>query len=55
MKFSSIFFATSASIFEVYLKDTNKQVRNMKFSSIFFATSASIFEVYLKDTNIQAK
>ena len=55
MKFASIFFATSVSIFEVYLKDTNKRVRNMKFSSIFFATSASIFEVYLKDTNIQAK
>ena len=51
MKFTSIFFTTSASIFEFYLKDTNKRVINMKFTSIFFTMSASIFEFYLKDTN----
>ena len=52
MKFTSIFFTASASIFEVYLKDTYKRARNMKFTSIFFTASASIFEVYLKDTYI---
>ena len=26
MKFTSIFFATSVSILEIYLKDTNKRV-----------------------------
>ena len=30
MKLASIFFKASASIFEVYLRDTNKRARNMK-------------------------
>ena len=38
-------FIESESIFEVYLKDTNKRARNMKFTSIFFKASA----VYLRD------
>ena len=42
MKFTSIFFKTNESILEGYLKDTNKQVRNMKFTSIFFKTNESI-------------
>ena len=44
MKFTSIFFKTNESILEGYLKDTNKQVRNMKFTSIFFKTNESILE-----------
>ena len=52
MKFTSIFFTASASIFEIYLNNTNKRARNMKFTSIFFTASASIFEIYLNDTVI---
>ena len=55
MKFTSIFFTASASIFEIYLNDTNKRARNMKFTSIFFTASASIFEIYLNDTNKRAR
>ena len=36
MKFTSIFFTASASIFEFYLKDTNKRARNMKFALLFY-------------------
>ena len=35
MKFTSIFFTASASIFEIYLNDTNKRARNMKFTQYF--------------------
>ena len=55
MKLVSIFFKTSASIFTIYRKDTNKRVRNMKLVSIFFKTSASIFTIYRKDSNKHAK
>jgi hypothetical protein len=36
MKLASIFFKASASILEIYLKDTNKQARKDEVSSIFF-------------------
>ncbi len=31
MKFTSIFFTANESIFEIYLRDTNKGARNMKY------------------------
>ena len=42
MKFTSIFFTASASIFEVQLKDNNKRARNIKLAWIFFIASESI-------------
>ena len=50
MKFTSIFFTASAKYLRVYLKDTNKQARNMKFTSIFFTASAKYLRVYLKES-----
>ena len=57
MKFTSIFFTASASIFcDEVTKDTNKRARNMKFTSIFFTASASIFcDEVTKDTNNSLK
>ena len=40
----NIFHSECAIIFEIYLKDTKKRVRNMKFASIFF--TASTFQVF---------
>ena len=48
MKFTSIFFTASVSIFEIYLKYYNKRARNMKLVSIIFTASVSIVEIYLK-------
>ena len=48
MKFTSIFFTASISIFAIHRKYTQKQARNMKFASIFFTTSVSIFAIYRK-------
>ena len=52
MKFTSIFFTASESIFAIYCKDTNKRAINMKFTSIFFTANESIFAIYCKDTKI---
>ena len=55
MKFTSIFFTASVSIFAICRTDTNKRARNMKFTSIFFTASAGIFAIYRTDTNKRAK
>ena len=50
-----IFFTASESIFEVYLKYTNKRAINNKFTWLFLTASESIFEVYLKYLNKRAR
>ena len=50
MKFTSIFFTTSESIFENYLKDTNKRVINIKFTSIFLWFVHKICKICISDT-----
>ena len=54
MKLASIFFAASANILAIYLRDTNKRARNMKLASIIFAASANILAIYFRDTNKRA-
>ena len=54
MKLASIFFKTSASIFAIYCKDTDKRVRNAKLISIFFTASAVNLRIHCKD-NIKNK
>ena len=49
MKFTSIFFTASESIFAIYRKDRDKRARKMKFTSFFFTASASFFTIYRKD------
>ncbi len=52
MKFISIFFTASVTIFVVSTNVSDKRARNMKFISIFFTASAENIRGNLKDVNL---
>ena len=48
MKFTSMFFTASNSIFEIFLKGTNKQAKKKQRQGIFFDTEFFPYSRYLK-------
>ena len=48
MKFTSMFFTASNSIFEIFLKGTNKRAKKKQRQGIFFDTEFFPYSRYLK-------
>ena len=55
MKFTSLFFKASASIFGLQPKVPNKRARNMKFTSLFFKASADYLRFPAKNAVINGQ
>ena len=51
MKFTSMFFTASDSIFEIFLKGTNKRAKKKQRQGIFFIFT--VFKAHVLDTNWQ--